>query len=312
MEMEFNHKSVLLNESIESLNIKPDGIYVDGTLGGAGHSKEIVKKLTTGKLIAFDQDIEAINNANHILKEYQGKFILIHDNFVNLKKNIEQLNIKKIDGLLLDLGVSSYQLDNEERGFSYMNDAPLDMRMDKTKPFNAFDIVNLYSKEELSNIIKNYGEENWHSRIAEFIVKYRNDKKIESTFELVNIIKAAVPKSARDENLHPAKRTFQAIRIEVNNELGVIEKTITDAFEIMNKGGISSIITFHSLEDRIVKKCYKDLSVSCSCPPEFPVCICDKAATAKIINKKPIIPTKREIEENPRARSAKLRCAMRI
>lgn len=312
MEMEFNHKSVLLNESIESLNIKPDGIYVDGTLGGAGHSKEIVKKLTTGKLIAFDQDIEAINNANHILKEYQGKFILIHDNFVNLKKNIEQLNIKKIDGLLLDLGVSSYQLDNEERGFSYMNDAPLDMRMDKTKPFNAFDIVNLYSKEELSNIIKNYGEENWHSRIAEFIVKYRNDKNIESTFELVNIIKAAVPKSARDENLHPAKRTFQAIRIEVNNELGVIEKTITDAFEIMNKGGISSIITFHSLEDRIVKKCYKDLSVSCSCPPEFPVCICDKAATAKIINKKPIIPTKREIEENPRARSAKLRCAMRI
>lgn len=310
--MEFEHKSVLLEECIDNLRIHPDGIYVDGTLGGAGHSSEIVKRLKQGKLIAFDQDLEAIENAKKVLAPYMDRVILVHSNFENLGEKLDELGIERIDGLLLDLGVSSYQLDNPERGFSYMHDAPLDMRMDATRSFSAYDVVNEYSAEELSQIIKNYGEENWHKRIAEFIAEKRKEKPIETTFELVEIIKAAVPKAARDENLHPAKRTFQAIRIEVNGELQVIEKTIREAFARMNPNAVAAIITFHSLEDRIVKNCFRELSTACTCPPEFPVCVCNKKPLAKIINKKPIVATQEELSENPRSRSAKLRCAMRI
>lgn len=310
--MEFIHKSVLLDECIDSLNIKPDGIYVDGTLGGAGHSLEIVKRLDGGKLVAFDQDMDAIENARIKLAEYMDRVILIHSNFENLGEKLDENGITGIDGLLLDLGVSSYQLDTPERGFSYMHDAPLDMRMDKSLTESAWDIINRYSEAELSDIIRNYGEENWHARIAAFIVERRREKPIETTFELVDIIKAAVPRKARDENLHPAKRTFQAIRIAVNRELDVIEKVISEATEKMNRGGVIAIITFHSLEDRIVKNVFRDLSAGCICPPEFPVCTCNTVAKLKLLTKKPIISSKEELEENPRARSAKLRCAVRL
>ena len=310
--MEFIHKSVLLDECIDSLNIKPDGIYVDGTLGGAGHSLEIVKRLDGGKLVAFDQDMDAIENARIKLAEYMDRVILIHSNFENLGEKLDENGITGIDGLLLDLGVSSYQLDTPERGFSYMHDAPLDMRMDKSLTESAWDIINRYSEAELSDIIRNYGEENWHARIAAFIVERRREKPIETTFELVDIIKAAVPRKARDENLHPAKRTFQAIRIAVNRELDVIEKVIKEATEKMNRGGVIAIITFHSLEDRIVKNVFRDLSAGCICPPEFPVCTCNTVAKLKLLTKKPIISSKEELEENPRARSAKLRCAVRL
>lgn len=310
--MEFIHKSVLLDECIDSLNIKPEGIYVDGTLGGAGHSLEIVKRLDGGKLVAFDQDMDAIENAKIKLAEYMDRVILIHSNFENLGEKLDENGITGIDGLLLDLGVSSYQLDTPERGFSYMHDAPLDMRMDKSLTESAWDIINRYSEAELSDIIRNYGEENWHARIAAFIVERRREKPIETTFELVEIIKAAVPRKARDENLHPAKRTFQAIRIAVNRELDVIEKVIREATEKMNRGGVIAIITFHSLEDRIVKNVFRDLSAGCICPPEFPVCTCNTVAKLKLLTKKPIISSKEELEENPRARSAKLRCAVRL
>ena len=310
--MEFIHKSVLLDECIDSLNIKPDGIYVDGTLGGAGHSLEIVRRLDGGKLVAFDQDMDAIENARIKLAEYMDRVILIHSNFENLGEKLDENGITGIDGLLLDLGVSSYQLDTPERGFSYMHDAPLDMRMDKSLTESAWDIINRYSEAELSDIIRNYGEENWHARIAAFIVERRREKPIETTFELVDIIKAAVPRKARDENLHPAKRTFQAIRIAVNRELDVIEKVIREATEKMNRGGVIAIITFHSLEDRIVKNVFRDLSAGCICPPEFPVCTCNTVAKLKLLTKKPIISSKEELEENPRARSAKLRCAVRL
>ena len=310
--MEFIHKSVLLDECIDSLNIKPEGIYVDGTLGGAGHSLEIVKRLDGGKLVAFDQDMDAIENARIKLAEYMDRVILIHSNFENLGEKLDENGITGIDGLLLDLGVSSYQLDTPERGFSYMHDAPLDMRMDKSLTESAWDIINRYSEAELSDIIRNYGEENWHARIAAFIVERRREKPIETTFELVDIIKASVPSKARDENLHPAKRTFQAIRIAVNRELDVIEKVIREATEKMNRGGVIAIITFHSLEDRIVKNVFRDLSAGCICPPEFPVCTCNTVAKLKLLTKKPIISSKEELEENPRARSAKLRCAVRL
>lgn len=310
--MEFVHKSVLLDECLESLNIKPNGIYVDGTLGGAGHSIEIVKQLDKGKVVAFDQDMDAIENAKIKLAPYMDKVVLIHSNFENLGEKLEEHNIGNIDGLLLDLGVSSYQLDTPERGFSYMHDAPLDMRMDKSIKESAWDIINLYSESEISDIIRNYGEENWHARIAKFIVEKRQEKPVETTLELVDIIRSAVPKKARDENLHPAKRTFQAIRIAVNRELDVIEKVINEATEKMNPGGIIAIITFHSLEDRIVKTVFKKLSNACTCPPGFPVCICNTVPKLKLLTKKPVISSKEELEENPRARSAKLRCAVRL
>lgn len=308
--MEFHHVSVLLDECIENLNIKPDGVYVDCTMGGAGHSKEIVKKLSNkGLFIGFDQDKNAIKTAKERLSEYSDRVKFVHSNFENIKDELEKIGVYKIDGVLADLGVSSHQLDEADRGFSYMQDAPLDMRMDVRCEFSAYDVVNGYTEEELAKIIKDYGEENWAKRIAKFIVEERKEKKIETTKELVEIIKKAIPKKARIDGPHPAKRTFQAIRIEVNNELGVITKMIEDASSIMNKGGRICIITFHSLEDRIVKNAFKELSLDCICPPHLPMCQCDKKSEVKIITRKPIIPTDEEIEVNPRSRSAKLRVA---
>lgn len=310
--MDFRHVPVLLEEVIEGLNIKEDGIYVDGTLGGAGHSSEIVRRLTTGKLIGIDQDIDAITKAKEVLKEYEGKVILVHDNYVNIESILTDLGIERVDGILLDIGVSSYQLDQGERGFSYNKDAQLDMRMDDTKDFTAWDVVNKYSQKDLERILWDYGEERWAKRIAEFIVKERKTKPIDTTFELVETIKKAIPKKARMKGGHPAKRSFQAIRIEVNKELDVLRKSIPTMCQLLNKGGRLSIITFHSLEDRIVKEEFKELSKDCICPPELPVCTCDKKKEIKIITRKPIIPKEEEIEKNPRSRSAKLRIAERV
>jgi len=310
--VEFKHVTVLLNEAVDILDIKPDGIYVDGTLGGAGHSLEIVKKLTSGKLICFDQDINAISAAKEKLKDFMDKTILVHSNFENLREELNKLGIESIDGFLVDLGVSSHQLDVPERGFSYMQDAPLDMRMDNNAELSAYDVVNTYSEAELKRVIKDYGEENWSARIAKLIVERRATMPIRTTFELVDAIKAAIPKKMRDENQHPAKRTFQAIRIEVNRELDVIEKTLLAAVEMMNEGGVLAVITFHSLEDRIVKNVFKKLQYSCTCPPEFPVCICNSKQIVEIITRKPILPSENEVEMNPRSRSAKLRAARKL
>ncbi|WP_099187923.1 16S rRNA (cytosine(1402)-N(4))-methyltransferase RsmH [Tepidibacter mesophilus] len=311
--MEFNHVSVLLDECIENLNIKPDGVYVDGTLGGAGHSSEIAKRLgENGMLIAFDQDINAITVAKERLKAYEGRVEFVHSNFVNLKDELQKIGVNRIDGILMDLGVSSHQLDERERGFSYMQDAHLDMRMDVRNPITAEYIVNNYSEDDLNRIIKLYGEENWARRIAKFIVESREENYIKTTGELVDIIKRAIPKKARIDGPHPAKRTFQALRIEVNNELDIIDKTIEDAASIMNPKGRICVITFHSLEDRIVKNIYKNLYTDCICPKELPICQCDEERIVKIITRKPIIPTDEEIEFNPRSRSAKLRVAEKI
>ena len=310
--MEFHHISVLLNECIEGLNIKENGIYVDGTLGGAGHSAEIVKRLTTGRLIGIDQDTNAIKAAEKRLEEYKDKVTLVHDNFSNIKAVFSQLGIEKADGFLLDIGVSSHQLDEAERGFSYMHDAPLDMRMNRDNSFSAYNVVNEYSEDELSEIIYKYGEERWSKRIAQFIVAERKQKPIETTFELVDIIKKAVPKGARKDGPHPAKRTFQAIRIEVNGELEILERTIDDMTELLNPGGRLCIITFHSLEDRIVKNAFRKQENPCTCPPEFPVCVCGKKKRANVITRKPILPSDEELEFNHRSRSAKLRILERI
>ena len=310
--MEFRHVTVLLNEAVDILDIKPDGIYVDGTFGGAGHALEIVKKLTSGKLICFDQDINAIFAAKEKLKDFMDKTILVHSNFENLREELNKLGIESIDGFLVDLGVSSHQLDVPERGFSYMQDAPLDMRMDNNAELSAYDVVNTYSEAELKRVIKDYGEENWSARIAKLIVERRATMPIRTTFELVDAIKAAIPKKMRDENQHPAKRTFQAIRIEVNRELDVIEKTLLAAVDMMNEGGVLAVITFHSLEDRIVKNVFKKLQYSCTCPPEFPVCICNSKQVVEIITRKPILPSENEVEMNPRSRSAKLRAARKL
>ena len=305
----FDHVTVLLNEAVEGLNIKENGIYVDCTLGGGGHSCEILKRLTTGHLYCFDQDYTAIEAAKKRLSEISDNYTIIYSNFVNIKEKLEELNVHKVDGILFDLGVSSPQFDTGSRGFSYNYDARLDMRMDIRKPFSAYDVVNTYTEEQLAKIIKDYGEDNWAKRIAKFIVEAREEKPIEKTGELVDIIKKAIPKKARIDGPHPAKRTFQAIRIEVNNELGVINKMIDDAVSMMNKGGRICIITFHSLEDRIVKNEFKELSLSCVCPPELPICRCDKVSEVKVITRKPILPSKEEVEANPRSRSAKLRVA---
>jgi 16S rRNA (cytosine1402-N4)-methyltransferase len=307
--MSFNHVSVLLKECIDGLNIKPNGIYVDGTLGGGGHSFKILQLLENGKLIGIDQDTDALKAATERLKIFEDKFIPVHRNFSEIETVLDELGIKKIDGLLLDLGVSSFQLDEAERGFSYMNDGKLDMRMNQSDTFTAYDIVNTYSERKLTSIINEYGEENWANRIAKFIVEARTEKPIETTFELVEVIKKAIPAAARKDGPHPAKRTFQAIRIEVNNELKIIEQTIEATVKRLNKGGRIAIITFHSLEDRIVKTAYKNLAQGCTCPPEFPICICGGKPKVKIISKKPILPSDEEVEMNPRARSAKLRVA---
>lgn len=310
--MEFKHISVLLNECIEGLNIKEDGIYVDGTLGGAGHSSEIIKNLCErGRLIGIDQDKDALKAAKEKLKDYNN-VIFVHSNFYNIENILHDLNIAGVDGILMDLGVSSYQLDNGERGFSYMQDAPLDMRMNRENSLSAYEVINSYSEEDLFRIIKDYGEEKFAKRIANFIINKRKEKNIESTLELVDVIKAAIPAKARREGPHPAKRTFQAIRIEVNKELEIIEKTIRDGVERLNVGGRMAIITFHSLEDRIVKTVYKNLANPCTCPSSFPVCVCNKKPIVKIITRKPIEASKEELDYNPRSRSAKLRIIEKI
>ncbi len=310
--MEFNHISVLLNEVLEGLNIKEDGIYVDGTLGGAGHSLEIIKRLKSGMLIGIDQDVNALNKANEVLSDYVGKFKLVHSNYENIASIVEGLGISKVDGILLDLGVSSHQLDEESRGFSHNKDAPLDMRMDSTSSLTAWDVVNNYTEKELEDIIFQYGEDRWAKRIAEFIVNERKEKSIDTTLELVTVIKKAIPKAVRLEGHHPAKKTFQAIRIEVNRELDVLKNSIDKMVSILNPSGRLAIITFHSLEDRIVKEAFKELFKDCVCPPSFPQCMCDKKREIEIITRKPITASSEELNANPRSRSAKLRIAEKL
>lgn len=310
--MAFHHVSVLLNEVIDGLAIRPDGIYVDGTLGGAGHSMEIVKRLGSGKLIGIDQDPAALEKSREVLSESMDKVILIHSNYAGIKSVLREQGIDKVDGILLDLGVSSYQLDTEERGFSHNKDTPLDMRMDTTASFSAWDVVNKYTEEELEKILLEYGEEKWARRIAQFIVIEREKKSIDTTFELVSVIKKAIPKKVRLEGHHPAKKTFQAIRIEVNRELEVLSNAITDMVDCLKPGGRLAIITFHSLEDRIVKEAFRELYKDCICPPELPKCVCDKRREIDIITRKPLTPSKQELEYNPRSRSAKLRIAERL
>lgn len=310
--MEFKHVSVLLNETINELKIKEDGVYVDCTLGGAGHSSEILKRLSEkGRLIGIDQDTDAIEAAKEKLKEYNN-VTYVHDNFHNIKNILDGLNIEKVDGILMDLGVSSYQLDKPERGFSYMHDAPLDMRMNKESNFSAFDVVNGYDEDKLYHVIRNYGEEKFAKRIAEFIVNKRQEGNINSTFELVEIIKSAIPAKFRRQGPHPAKRTFQAIRIEVNGELEILNSTIEDGVNKLSNNGRMCIITFHSLEDRIVKNKFKELKNPCICPPDIPICVCGRKPEIEIITRKPIGPSEDEININPRSRSAKLRVAEKI
>ncbi len=312
--MKFEHISVLLNECIEGLNIVPDGIYVDCTLGGGGHSSHIVEKLNKGgTLIGIDQDANAIKAANERLKDY-ANVEYVRDNFSNIKNIIENLGLgqESINGFLLDLGVSSHQLDEADRGFSYNHNAPLDMRMDQRQSLSAYVVVNEYSADKLTHIIKEYGEERWAKRIAEFIVNERKTKPIATTFDLVSVIKKAVPKGARADGPHPAKRTFQAIRIEVNNELGILESTVNDMIDLLKPKGRICIITFHSLEDRIVKNVFRNLENPCTCPRDFPVCICGKKPKAKVITRKPILPSQEELEYNHRAHSAKLRIVEKL
>ena len=309
----FSHRSVLLDECIESLNIKPDGIYVDGTAGGGGHSLKIVKRLTNGgRLIAIDRDDAAIAAATDRLSEYLDRVTFVRNNFSSAADVCRELGIEKIDGILLDLGVSSYQLDTAERGFSHNNDAPLDMRMDRRGDLDAYTVVNTYSFEELKRVIWEYGEERFAPKIASMIVKRREIKPIESTGELVDVIKSAIPAAAREGGHHPAKRTFQAIRIEVNGELDAIAPAIKNAKDIMAEGGRIVIITFHSLEDRIVKQTYADMASGCTCPKNLPICVCGKKPEVKVLTKKPILPSERELEENPRSRSAKLRVCEKL
>ena len=306
------HTPILLNESINWLNIRPYGVYIDCTLGGGGHTRQILSKLDTGRLISIDQDFDAIQNASPLAEAHLGKFLPINSNFANIQYIKEAGQIDLVDGIIMDLGVSSHQLDTAERGFSYNHDAYLDMRMDIRSDFSAYNLINEYNPSKLSEIIKKYGEEKWASRIAEFIIKERKKKPIETTFELVEIIKNAIPKSARKDGPHPAKRTFQAIRIEVNNELGILAAAIEAYSELLKPGGRICILTFHSLEDALVKHIFKKLEKPCTCPSDFPFCICHKKPTLKILTKKPITPTDSEIAQNHRARSAKLRVAEKI
>lgn len=309
----FSHRSVLLDECIEALNIKPDGIYVDGTAGGGGHSLEIAKKLTAGgRLIAIDRDDAAIAAATERLKDYSERVTFVRNNFSSIKESCLDLGIDRIDGVLLDLGVSSYQLDTVERGFTHNSDAPLDMRMDRRNDLDAYTVVNTYSADQLKKVIYNYGEERFAPKIAAAIVRHREKEAITTTGQLVDIIKSAIPPSAREGGHHPAKRTFQAIRIEVNGELDAIEPTIRNATDILAPEGRIAIITFHSLEDRIVKQTYADLASGCSCPRDLPVCVCGRKPRVNVLTRKPILPSERELEENPRSRSAKLRVAEKI
>jgi len=310
--VDFKHVSVLLKETIEGLNIKADGIYVDGTLGGGGHSEEILKHLDTGKLIGIDQDENALKAASERLASYGDKFIAVRSNFSDIKKVLDDLGIDRIDGMMMDLGVSSHQLDEAERGFSYRFDAPLDMRMDQRQALDAYEVVNTYTEDELNEVIKKYGEENWARRIAQFICEARQEQPVKTTQELVDLIYKAIPAGARREGGHPAKRTFQAIRIEVNNELEILKETISDITSVLNKNGRIAVITFHSLEDRLIKHAFKDLAQGCICPPEIPMCMCNNKPKIKIITRKPTLPSTEELEHNARSKSAKLRVAKKI
>ncbi len=304
---EFKHYSVMLPETIEGLNIKPDGIYVDGTLGGAGHSSVIASKLTTGRLIGIDQDGDAIEAAKKRLEPYKDRVTIIRNNYENMLNELDRLSIDSVDGILLDLGVSSYQLDTASRGFSYMEDAPLDMRMDDRMERTAGDIVNTYSENELFRVIRDYGEDNFAKNIAKHIVQYRTERPIQTTGELVEIIKSAIPAKLRATGGHPAKKTFQALRIELNRELNVLQDSIDGMVERLAPGGRFCIITFHSLEDRIVKTAFRRAENPCTCPPSFPVCICGKRPLGSAVTKKPILPSEEELENNSRSKSAKLR-----
>ena len=309
---EFHHVSVLLEECIDGLNIKPEGIYVDGTLGGAGHSSRIAAKLTTGRLIGIDRDPVALKAAGERLSPFGDRVTLVHSNFCEMDQALAGLGIPGVDGILLDLGVSSPQLDDGQRGFSYMTDAPLDMRMNAQDSLDARQVVNRWSFEELKRILYDYGEERYAPRIAAAICKRREEKEIETTLELVDIIRSAMPAAALREKQHPAKRSFQAIRIAVNDELGSVERVMEKAIPLLNPGGRLAVITFHSLEDRIVKNAMAAAAKGCTCPPEFPVCVCGKKPQVKLITRKPIVSGGAELERNPRARSAKLRICEKL
>ena len=310
--MEFSHVSVLLHETIESLSIRPDGVYIDGTAGGAGHSCEIASRLTTGRLIGIDRDNVALEAAAERLKPYEDRVTLVHANFCDMDQALQGLGIDKVDGILLDLGVSSPQLDDGQRGFSYMTDAPLDMRMNGEDTRDARQIVNTWSYEELKRILYDYGEERFAPRIAAAICRRREQAPIETTLELVDVIKSAMPASALREKQHPAKRSFQAIRIAVNDELGAVETVMKKAVPLLNPGGRLAVITFHSLEDRIVKNAMAEAAKGCTCPPSFPVCVCGKKPQVRIVTRKPIVSGEEELERNPRARSAKLRICEKL
>lgn len=311
--MEFRHTPVLLDQCIENLNIRPDGIYVDGTLGGGGHSFHICERLSEqGMLIGIDRDRDALEAAEKRLRGFSCRKYFVQSNYADIRTVLAEKGIEKIDGALLDIGVSSFQLDNAERGFSYMQDAPLDMRMNREDDLTAYDVVNSYDRDELTRIIREYGEERWASRIAAFIVRARAEKPVESTSELVELIKEAIPARARRSGPHPAKRTFQAIRIEVNDELGELSRAVDEYLDVMNPGGRLCIITFHSLEDRIVKQKLQKRADPCTCPPEFPVCVCGKKADIRKVTRKPIVAEASELDLNPRARSAKLRVCEKI
>ena len=309
---EFHHISVLLNECLEGLDIKPDGIYIDGTLGGAGHSSQIAKRLTTGRLIGIDRDPIALRAAGERLEPYKDNVTLVHSNFCEMAQVVEDLGLSGVDGVLLDLGVSSPQLDDSERGFSYMADAPLDMRMNSEDTMSAYTVVNTWSQEELKRILFDYGEERYAPKIAAAICRRREEAPIQTTLELVDIIRSAMPPQALREKQHPAKRSFQAIRIAVNDELGSVEKAMEAAIPLLNPGGRLAVITFHSLEDRIVKNAMAEVSKGCTCPPNFPVCVCGKKPKVKLISRKPITASEEELEVNPRSRSAKLRVCEKL
>lgn len=305
--MEFKHISVLLHEATDGLNIKKDGIYVDGTMGGGGHSHKILSQLSTdGLLVGIDRDTNALSASKDRLKDFKN-VRYVHDNFHNIKEILKRENIDAIDGMLVDLGVSSYQLDNKDRGFSYMEDAPLDMRMNVEDELSAYVVVNTYSEEELAKIFFDYGEEKFSKKVARLIVEHRKTKPVETTLELVEIIKKAIPEKFRQKGSHPAKRVFQAIRIEVNGELDPLKDALDDMFSCLKPGGRLSVITFHSLEDRIVKTKFKELCTGCICPPDFPICVCGKMPKGKLVNRKPILPSEAECTENKRSKSAKLR-----
>ena len=312
--MEFNHYSVLLNETIENLNIKPDGIYVDGTLGGGGHAYQVASRLSEkGRLIGIDQDADAIAAAGERLKEFGDKITIIRSNYANMKEELHRIGVEKVDGIVLDLGVSSFQLDTPERGFTYRDEnAPLDMRMDDRQSLTAKDIVNGYSEMDLYRIIRDYGEDKFAENIAKHIVQERAKKPIETTGELTEIIRASIPMKVQVTGGHPAKRTFQAIRIELNKELEVLQNNLDDMIDLLNPGGRICIITFHSLEDRIVKTNFKRNENPCTCPSDFPVCVCGKKSKGKVVTRKPILPSEEELEVNSRSKSAKLRVFERV